>query len=227
MRAPTYVSMDRKVTDLLGYHWVCEPGVTIPKTKPDEWSVDETNAVVRALECGKLKAAIKPPLYSDEKRTQFAEDLLRDKAERYRNCVYLMRYSTKQRTISSSRRSANSTSPPFRLHTDDRSIDVDGNGDHGLLLDTSSDSATATHAHLPRKHPRDEVTERDGTHNKRSRTMTQLAENDPPSEELPRAYIPHGPAPIPRGISASRPTLPEPWATNVKAVEDELVNKTS
>jgi hypothetical protein len=71
--------MDRKVTDLLGYHWVCEPGVTIPKTKPDEWSVGETNAVVRALECGKLKAAIKPPLHLDEKRPRFAEDLLHDK----------------------------------------------------------------------------------------------------------------------------------------------------
>ena len=117
MRAPTYVSMDRKVTDLLGYHWVANLG---SKTKPDEWSIGETNAVVRALECGKLKAAIKPPLHLDEKRTQFAEDLLRDKAERYRNCVYLIRYRTKRRTISSSRQSANSTSPPFRLHTNDR-----------------------------------------------------------------------------------------------------------
>jgi hypothetical protein len=132
MRAPTYVSTDRKVTDLLGYHWVCEPGVTIPKTKPDEWSIGETNAVVRALECGKLKTAIKPPLHLNEKGTRFAEDLLHDKAERYRNCVYLMRYGTKRRTISSCRQSANSTSPPFRLHTDDRSIDVDENGDYGF-----------------------------------------------------------------------------------------------
>ncbi|KAI9763141.1 MAG: hypothetical protein M1840_000906 [Geoglossum simile] len=51
--------------------------------------------------------------------------------------------------------------------------------------------------------------------------MTQLAENDPSSEELPRAYISHDLAPIPRGSSASRPTLPEPWATNVKTVEDK------
>ena len=71
------------------------------------------------------------------------------------------------------------------------------------------------HTHLPRKHSRD------GTRDKRSRTMTQLAENDPSSEELPRAYISHDLAPIPRGSSASRPTLPEPWATNVKALEDK------
>ena len=69
MKAPTYVSMDRKVTDLLGYHWVCEPGVTIPTITPHDWSVDETNAVIRALECGKLKAAVRPPLRLDEKRT--------------------------------------------------------------------------------------------------------------------------------------------------------------
>ena len=72
-----------------------------------------------------------------------------------------------------------------------------------------SDSPTATHAHLPRKRLQKKDTERDDTHNE-SRVMTELAENDPLSEELPGAYISLDPAPITRGSSASRLTLPEP-----------------
>ncbi|KAI9855637.1 MAG: hypothetical protein M1813_009683 [Trichoglossum hirsutum] len=219
MKAPTYVSMDRKVTALLGYHWVCESGFTIPKTKLVKWSVDEIEAVKRALEYGTLKAVVEPPLHLDGKRTEFAEVLRRDRDERYWNCVNLMRYGRKRRTIPSSRRSANSESSPFQFHMDDRSNNVDGSGNRGPFLDTSSDSTTAIHARLPRRRPRDEDT--DDTHNKRSRTMTQLSGNDSSSEELPGAYVSSDPAPVPLGGSASQLALPKSWATKVKSVEDE------
>ncbi|KAI9767648.1 MAG: hypothetical protein M1840_005519 [Geoglossum simile] len=198
MGAPTPVSTDRKVTGLLGYYWVCGPGFTIPKTKLVALSDDEVKAVVRALRCGKLKAAIKTPLCLDEKRTPFAEKLRRDRDRGYENCVYLIRPSRKRRTISSSRWSTNSASPAFRF---------DGSGDHGPLLDTSGDSATVIHAHLPREHPQDEDT--DGT---------QIIGNDPFGEE---AYVSHDLAPIPHGSSASRLTLPKLWATRVGSVEDK------
>jgi hypothetical protein len=83
MGAPTYVSLNRKVTDLLGYRWIYEPRPTIPKTR---------DAVCRALKSGKLKAAVKRPLYLIEKRTRFAKALHRDKIKGYKNCVNLMRY---------------------------------------------------------------------------------------------------------------------------------------
>ncbi|KAI9773218.1 MAG: hypothetical protein M1839_002226 [Geoglossum umbratile] len=212
--APTPVSTDRKVTGLLGYRWVCGPGFTFPKTKLAALSDNEVKAVVRALGCGKLKAAIQTPLCLDEKRTLFAEKLRRDRVRGYENCVYLMRPSKKRRIISSSRRSANSTSRAFRFHTDNRSIDVDGSGDHGPLLDTSGDPATVIHDHLPRERPQDEDT--DGT---------QIIGNDLFVEELSEAYVSHDPAPIPHGSSASRPALPEPWATKVKLVEDKTRNQ--
>ncbi|KAI9776694.1 MAG: hypothetical protein M1839_009421 [Geoglossum umbratile] len=208
MRAPTPVSTDRKVTALLGYYWVCGPGFTFPKTKLTALSRDEVKAVVRALGSGKLKAAIRIPLCLDEKRTAFAEKLRRDRDRGYENCVYLMRPGKKRRTISSFQRTANPTSPAFLSHTDNRSIDINGSGDHGPLLDTSSDSATVIHAHLPRERPQDE--DMDGT---------QIIGNDSFSEELSEAYVSHDPAPIQHGSSASRLTLPKPWATRVESVE--------
>ncbi|KAI9772439.1 MAG: hypothetical protein M1840_000642 [Geoglossum simile] len=211
MGVPTPVSTDRGVTGLLGYRWVCGRGFTFPKTKLGALSEEEIKAVVGALACGELEAAIKTPLCLDEKPTQFAEDLRLAKVRGYENCVYLNRPSKKRRAISSSQWSANSTPPAFRSYMDDGSIDVDGSGDHGPLLDNSGDST--------RKHPRDEDT--DSTHNKRSRTMTQLVGDDSFSEELPRAYVSHDPAPIPHGSSESPLTLPEPWATRVKSVEDK------
>ncbi|KAH0537620.1 hypothetical protein FGG08_005612 [Glutinoglossum americanum] len=203
MGVPTPVSTDRGVTGLLGYRWVCGRGFTFPKTKLGALS-EEIKAVVGALACGELEAAIETPLCLDEKPTQFAEDLRLAKVRGYENCVYLNRPSKKRRAISSSRWSANSTPPAFRSYTDDGS-------DHGPLLDNSGDST--------RKHPQDEDT--DSTHNKRSRTMTQLVGDDSFSEELPRAYVSHDPAPIPHGSSESPLTLPEPWATHVKSVEDK------
>src|SRR5205809_5943952 len=50
---------------------------------------------------------------------------------------------------------------------------------------------------------------------------TQLLENDPSSEELPGVYVSYDLAPFLHGSSTSRPTLLEPWATNVKVVEDK------
>ncbi|KAI9782266.1 MAG: hypothetical protein M1839_005380 [Geoglossum umbratile] len=206
----TYVSTDPKITALLGYSWDCEPGVKIPKTNPARWSAGQTRAVKNALKRGKIKAYVGPALRLDMKRTPFAEKLRHDREIGYENCVYLMRPSKKRRTIPSSQQSANSTSPAFRFHTDSSSIDVDGSGDHGPLLDTSGDSATVTHAHLRRERSQDEDT--DGT---------QLVGDDSFSEELPGAYVSHDPAPIPHGSSVSRLTLPEPWATRVKSVEDK------
>ncbi|KAI9770967.1 MAG: hypothetical protein M1840_002671 [Geoglossum simile] len=212
MKAPTYVSMDPKVTTLLGYRWVCKPGVQIPKTNPAEWSADQAGAVMLALRRGKLKAVVKPALCLDTKRTPFAENLLREKEEGFQNCVNLIHY-------------VKETSPPLRFHTDDGSINVDGSGHRGLSLDTSSDSATVIHARPPIERPQDEDT--DGT---------RIMGNDPFSEELLGAYVSHDPVPIPHGnstsrltshdpalphdISASQLALPEFWATRVKPVED-------
>ncbi|KAI9869371.1 MAG: hypothetical protein M1813_000160 [Trichoglossum hirsutum] len=97
-----------------------------------------------------------------------------------------------------------------RSHIDNRSINVDGRGDLRFLLDASGDSATAIHALPPRKHLRDE--DIDDVRNKRSRVMTQLAEDDSSNED---------PTPITRGSSASRLALQEPWATKAKEVEDK------
>jgi hypothetical protein len=199
MKASTYVSLDPRVTPLLGYRWIREPGFTIPETREE---------VKRALNNGKLKAAVQPPLRLIEKPTRFAKALRRDKIKGYKNCVNLMRYLGRARTISSPRWSAGSAPPFSRLHADG-SINVDGNGDRRLLLDTSSDSATIR-ARLSRRPPQDE-----GTDDTRDRTMIQLAGNDPSSEDL---------APIPRDSSVSRLALPEPWATKVKSAEDKAHN---
>jgi hypothetical protein len=107
--------------------------------------------------------------------------------------------------------------PYFSFHTDDRSIHADGNGDYGLLLDTSRDSATATHA---REHNPETKTQRGGTYNKRSRTMTQLAENDPSREELLGAYVSHDPAPFPWQFSITA-DIAGTLTTYVKVVEDK------
>ncbi|KAI9769559.1 MAG: hypothetical protein M1840_004037 [Geoglossum simile] len=138
MKAPTYVSLNRKVTALLGYWWICKPGSTIPETREE---------VECALNSGKLKAAVQPPLRLIEKPTRFAKALRRDKTKGYKNCVNLMRYLGGRHTIFSPRRSVGSMSPFCRFHTDDGSINVDGNGDH-RLLSISSDPATTIHACL-------------------------------------------------------------------------------
>jgi hypothetical protein len=135
---------------------------TISKTKSFVWSGGETEVVMNALKCGNLKAAVKP-LCLDENPPNLLSV----------SFAIRSRIVCKRRKISSSPRSTNSKPQFLHFNTDNGSINTDGNGDHRLPSDTSSEA------------------------------VTQLAGNSLFSEELPRAHVSHDPVPIPCGSSAS------------------------